>query len=75
MHASDTPLPVTNYHLPIGRGTVDFSVLEGVEVPVILEIGGLPASGGPGFDTDDELRSSRAAVLASARAQARRTHP
>jgi sugar phosphate isomerase/epimerase len=75
VHASDTPLPVTNHHLPIGRGAVDFSVLDGVEVPVILEIGGLPASGGPGFDTDDALRSSRDAVLASAQAQAHRTRP
>jgi sugar phosphate isomerase/epimerase len=64
VHASDTPLPVTNHHLPIGRGSVDFSVLDGVDVPVILEIGGLPASGGPGFDTDDALRASRDAVLA-----------
>jgi sugar phosphate isomerase/epimerase len=73
VHASDTPLPVTNHHLPIGQGNVDFSVLTGVEVPVILEIGGLPASGGPGFDTDERLRASRDAVLA--RAPARRTHP
>ena len=75
VHASDTPLPVTNHHLPIGEGNVDFSVLAGVDVPVILEIGGLPASGGPGFDTDDALRASRAAVLESAPAPARRTHP
>jgi hypothetical protein len=34
-------------------------VLDGVDVPVILEIGGLPASGGPGFDTDAALRESR----------------
>lgn len=59
VHASDTPLPVTNHHLPVGRGSVDFSVLDGVDVPVILEIGGLPASGGPGFDTDAALRESR----------------
>ena len=59
VHASDTPLPVTNHHLPIGRGSVDFSVLDTVDVPVILEIGGLPASGGPGFDTDAALRESR----------------
>src|SRR5438067_8943658 len=26
VHASDTPLPVTNHHLPIGDGNVDFSV-------------------------------------------------
>ena len=29
------------------------------DVPVILEIGGLPASGGPGFDTDESLRDSK----------------
>ncbi len=63
VHASDTPLPTTNHHLPIGRGNVDFAVLAGVEVPVILEIGGLPASGGPGFDTDDALRRSRQHLL------------
>ena len=62
VHASDTPLPATNHHLPIGRGTVDFSVLRAVspDVPVILEIGGLPVSGGPGFDTDAELIASLA---------------
>jgi sugar phosphate isomerase/epimerase len=59
VHASDTPLPETNHHLPIGRGTVDFSVLRGIEdVPVVLEVGGLPVSGGPGLDTDDVLRGS-----------------
>jgi sugar phosphate isomerase/epimerase len=60
VHVSDTPLPVTNHHLPVGLGNVDFSPLHGIDVPLILEIGGLPASGGPGFDTDDALRHSRA---------------
>ena len=61
VHASDTPLPETNHHLPLGRGTVDFSPLRDLEdVPVILEIGGLPISGGPGFDTDDALLDSLA---------------
>ena len=60
VHVSDTPLPEPNHHLPIGRGTVDFSLLRGIEVPLILEIGGLPVSGGPGFDTDDALRDSQA---------------
>lgn len=63
VHASDTPLPVTNHHLPVGDGKVDFSVLAEVDVPVILEIGGLPASGGPGFDTDDALRASKDALV------------
>ncbi len=58
VHVSDTPLPATNHHLPLGRGNVDFSPLAGIEVPLILEIGGLPESGGPGFDTDDALRAS-----------------
>ena len=59
VHASDTPLPETNHHLPLGRGTVDFSPLRSFDdVPVILEIGGLPISGGPGFDTDEALLDS-----------------
>ena len=59
VHASDTPLPETNHHLPLGRGTVDFSVLRGIDdVPVVLEVGGLPISGGPGLDTDDALLDS-----------------
>jgi L-ribulose-5-phosphate 3-epimerase len=64
MHVSDTPLPETNHHLPIGRGNVDFSVLRGIDVPLILEVGGLPASGGPGFDVDEVLRESRDRLLA-----------
>ena len=60
VHVSDTPLPATNHHLPLGRGNVDFSILRELDdVPVILEIGGLPISGGPGFDTDDALLDSR----------------
>lgn len=59
VHASDTPLPETNHHLPLGRGNVDFSALRGLEdVPVILEVGGLPHSGGPGLDTDEALLDS-----------------
>ena len=59
VHASDTPLPETNHHLPLGRGSVDFSALREIDdVPVILEIGGLPISGGPGFDTDEALLDS-----------------
>jgi sugar phosphate isomerase/epimerase len=61
VHVSDTPLPETNHHLPLGRGNVDFSVLDGIDdVPLVLEIGGLPHSGGPGLDTDDALRESLA---------------
>jgi sugar phosphate isomerase/epimerase len=59
VHASDTPLPETNHHLPLGRGNVDFAPLRRLDdVPVILEIGGLPHSGGPGLDTDEALRDS-----------------
>jgi sugar phosphate isomerase/epimerase len=67
VHVSDTPLPETNHHLPLGRGTVDFSVLRGIEdVPLVLEIGGLPHSGGPGLDTDEALVDSRERLLNSA---------
>ena len=65
VHASDTPLPETNHHLPLGRGSVDFSVLRGIDdVPVVLEVGGLPVSGGPGLDTDDVLLDSLARLQA-----------
>jgi sugar phosphate isomerase/epimerase len=65
VHVSDTPLPETNHHLPLGRGNVDFSVLRGIDdVPLVLEIGGLPHSGGPGLDTDDALAESLAALQA-----------
>jgi sugar phosphate isomerase/epimerase len=60
VHVSDTPLPETNHHLPLGRGSVDLSVLRDLDVPLILEVGGLPHSGGPGLDTDDALRDSLA---------------
>jgi sugar phosphate isomerase/epimerase len=66
VHVSDTPLPETNHHLPLGRGSVDFagvaSALErsGFDGPAILEIGGLPRSGGYGLDTDEALRDSLA---------------
>ena len=60
VHVSDTPLPETNHHLPLGRGSVDFSPLREIDVPLILEIGGLPHSGGPGLDTDEALLESLA---------------
>jgi sugar phosphate isomerase/epimerase len=66
VHVSDTPLPETNHHLPLGRGSVDLAPLRGIDdVPLILEIGGLPHSGGPGLDTDEALLDSLA-VLESA---------
>lgn len=59
LHVSDTPLPETNHHLPLGRGSVDLGPLRtSADVPAILEIGGLPHSGGPGLDTDDALLDS-----------------
>jgi L-ribulose-5-phosphate 3-epimerase len=62
VHVSDTPLPETNHHLPLGRGTVDFTRLRGLDVPLVLEIGGLPHSGGPGLDTDEALLDSLATL-------------
>jgi sugar phosphate isomerase/epimerase len=64
VHVSDTPLPETNHHLPLGRGSVDFSVVQDVDVPLILEVGGLPISGGPGLDTDEVLLESLARLRA-----------
>lgn len=64
LHVADTPLPVVNHHLPIGLGNLDFekyfAALErgGFVGPAILEIGGLPKSGGYGRDTDAALIDS-----------------
>ncbi|HYF62155.1 MAG TPA: TIM barrel protein [Herpetosiphonaceae bacterium] len=62
LHVSDTALPEVNYHLPIGLGSVDFAAigrrLRGWSGPAILEIGGLPKSGGYGRDTDAALIDS-----------------
>ncbi len=64
LHVSDTPLPETNHHLPIGMGNVDFidyfhALLQGgLTGAAILEIGGLPKSGGYGRDTDAALVDS-----------------
>ena len=63
VHVSDTPLPETNHHLPLGRGSVDLAPLAGLEVPLVLEIGGLPFSGGYGLDTDEALVASRAELM------------
>jgi L-ribulose-5-phosphate 3-epimerase len=65
VHVSDTPLPETNHHLPLGRGNVDFAPVRTLDVPLILEIGGLPHSGGPGLDTDDALRDSLARLVST----------
>jgi len=65
LHISDTPLPDVNHHLPLGLGTVNFEAYcrtlldRGFHGPAILEIGGLPKSGGFGRDTDEALINSR----------------
>ncbi len=70
LHVSDTPLPETNHHLPLGRGTIDFArytrelLARGFCGRAILEIGGLPKSGGFNQDTDAALIDSRARLLA-----------
>lgn len=63
VHLSDTPLPATNHHLPLGGGSVDLAVLRGLDAPIVLEIGGLPISGGYGLDTDEALVDSRSRLL------------
>jgi sugar phosphate isomerase/epimerase len=71
LHISDTPLPQTNHHLPLGQGTIDFAhythelLARGFRGRAILEIGGLPKSGGFGRDTDAALIDSRARLLAA----------
>jgi sugar phosphate isomerase/epimerase len=65
VHVSDTPLPETNHHLPLGRGSVDLAAVRTfTDVPLVLEIGGLPHSGGPGLDTDEALLDSLAVLRA-----------
>lgn len=65
LHVADTPLPEVNHHLPLGLGNIDFAaycralVQRGFAGPAILEIGGLPKSGGYGRDTDEALVASR----------------
>ncbi len=65
LHVSDTPLPEVNYHLPLSLGNINFDVycralhrgnFHGL---AILEIGGLPKSGGYGRDTDTALIDSQ----------------
>ena len=73
LHIADTRLPETNEHLPLGMGTVDFAhfcrVLQAGNFygPAILEIGGLPKSGGYDRDTDaaliDSLHRLQAATM------------
>jgi len=71
LHVSDTPLPAVNHHLPLGLGSIDLTaycvalLARGFHGPAILEIGGLPLSGGFGRDTDDALIDSRQRFQAS----------
>jgi L-ribulose-5-phosphate 3-epimerase len=64
VHVSDTRLPDLNEHLPLGLGTIDFTHYcqllreHGFQGPAILEIGGLPKSGGYNRDTDAALVES-----------------
>lgn len=64
LHISDTPLPTVNYHYPLGMGSIDIAaycqalIKGGFNGPAILEIGGLPKSGGFGRDTDEALVDS-----------------
>ena len=65
LHVSDTPWPEVNHHLPLGHGSLDFSqflqplLTANYTGPAILEIGGLPKSGGYGRDTNEALTDSR----------------
>ena len=58
IHVSDTRLPTVNDHYPLGMGEIDFPAYcrallsRGFDGPAILEIGGLPQSGGYGRDTE-----------------------
>ena len=64
LHVSDTRLPTVNDHYPLGMGAIDFPaycralIAGGFSGPAILEIGGLPQSGGYGRDTNNALIDS-----------------
>lgn len=64
LHVSDTPLREVNHHLPLGMGSINLEwyghlLREGrFRGPAVLEIGGLPKSGGYGRDTDEALIES-----------------
>ena len=66
VHVSDTPLPEVNYHLPLGEGNINWvqvgDILQANDFdgPAILEVGGIPKSGGFGRDTDVALVKSLA---------------
>ncbi len=77
LHVSDTPLPAVNHHLPVGLGSIGLTtycaalLARGFHGPAILEIGGLPQSGGFGRDTDEALIDSRRQFQASIDAASR----
>jgi len=85
LHIADTPLPAVNYHLPLGLGSIDVAaycrtlLARGFQGPAILEIGGLPQSGGFGRDTDAALIDSRerldAAIATVSIVEAARQYP
>lgn len=66
LHVSDTSWPEVNHHLPLGQGNLNLEkfikpvLSAGYAGPAILEIGGLPKSGGYGRDTNDALIDSHA---------------
>jgi L-ribulose-5-phosphate 3-epimerase len=66
LHVSDTLWPDVNHHLPLGQGNLDLSwFLQRLAAAqfngtAVLEIGGLPKSGGYGRDTNEALIESRA---------------
>lgn len=66
LHIADTAWPQLNYHWPLGMGNLPLERFvaavrqAGFTGVGILEIGGLPESGGYGRDTDEALRASRA---------------
>jgi sugar phosphate isomerase/epimerase len=72
LHVSDTPLPAVNHHLPLGQGNIDFAARfrelrkRGYRGAAILEIGGVPKSGGFGRDTDEALCDSVARLRRAA---------
>jgi sugar phosphate isomerase/epimerase len=64
LHVSDTLWPEVNYHLPLDQGNLDFArflqplLAANFAGAAILEIGGLPKSGGYGRDTNEALIGS-----------------
>jgi sugar phosphate isomerase/epimerase len=65
VHISDTTWPEVNQHLPLGQGNLDLGrfikplLAADYAGCAVLEIGGLPKSGGYGRDTNTALADSR----------------